>query len=242
MGNSQKRAIQNYRSRLSKRGLARFEVLGRNADRDLIRSLAKRLSEDTPEALELRATVSRSVGASRRNPAASLPHCVALRLSEPISTCLAPVKGPQGRPVTRYLLDTNIISNVVKPRPSESLMSWLSMQRDEDLFIASLTVAEIRRGILEKPRGKKRDILDHWFAGSEGPQALCGPHPVVRRQGGTRLGAIDGRRQSGRQTAKHARHDHRRRRQYKRLRRGDGQRKGFRRDQGPQSGTRMSVM
>ncbi|TCU67284.1 hypothetical protein EDE08_110171 [Bradyrhizobium sp. R2.2-H] len=74
--------------------------------------------------------------------------------------------------MTRYLLDTNIISNVVKPRPSDSLMSWLSMQRDEDLFIASLTVAEIRRGILEKPRGKKRDILDNWFSGPEGPQAL----------------------------------------------------------------------
>lgn len=46
------------------------------------------------------------------------------------------------------------------------------MQRDEDLFIASLTVGEIRRGILEKPRGKKRDILDTWFSGPEGPQAL----------------------------------------------------------------------
>jgi len=74
--------------------------------------------------------------------------------------------------VTRYLLDTNIISNVVKPQPSESLLSWMSMQRDEDLFIASLTVGEIRRGILEKPRGKKRDILDLWFSGSDGPQAL----------------------------------------------------------------------
>ncbi|MDF0519706.1 type II toxin-antitoxin system VapC family toxin [Bradyrhizobium yuanmingense] len=74
--------------------------------------------------------------------------------------------------MTRYLLDTNIISNVVKPRPSESLLSWMSMQHDEDLFIASLTIAEIRRGILEKPRGKKRDILDNWFSGSEGPQAL----------------------------------------------------------------------
>jgi predicted nucleic acid-binding protein len=74
--------------------------------------------------------------------------------------------------VTRYLLDTNIISNVVKPQPSESLVAWMSTQRDEDLFIASLTVAEIRRGILEKPRGKKRDALDKWFAGSEGPQAL----------------------------------------------------------------------
>jgi predicted nucleic acid-binding protein len=74
--------------------------------------------------------------------------------------------------VTRYLLDTNIISNVVKPQPSESLLAWMSAQRDEDLFIASLTVAEIRRGILEKPGGKKRDALDHWFSGPEGPQAL----------------------------------------------------------------------
>jgi len=74
--------------------------------------------------------------------------------------------------VTRYLLDTNIISNVVKARPSESLLAWLSRQRDEDLFIAALTVAEIRRGILEKPRGKKRDALDKWFSGPEGPQAL----------------------------------------------------------------------
>jgi predicted nucleic acid-binding protein len=74
--------------------------------------------------------------------------------------------------VTRYLLDTNIISNVVKPFPSESLLAWMSAQRDEDLFVASLTVAEIRRGILETPRGKKRDLLDRWFSGPEGPQAL----------------------------------------------------------------------
>jgi predicted nucleic acid-binding protein len=74
--------------------------------------------------------------------------------------------------VTRHLLDTNIISNVVKPQPSESLLAWMSAQRDEDLFIASLTVAAIRHGILEKPRGKKRDVLDNWFSGPEGPQAL----------------------------------------------------------------------
>lgn len=74
--------------------------------------------------------------------------------------------------MTRYLLDTNIISNIVKPQPSESLMAWMSAQRDEDLFIASLTVAEIRRGILEKPRGKKRAALHKWYFGPEGPQAL----------------------------------------------------------------------
>jgi hypothetical protein len=66
IGKAQRRAIQNYRARLGERGLARFEVLGRDADRDLIRSLAKRLAEDTPEASELRATVNRSVAAEPR--------------------------------------------------------------------------------------------------------------------------------------------------------------------------------
>lgn len=74
--------------------------------------------------------------------------------------------------MTRYLLDTNIISNIVKPQPSEALLGWMAAQRDDCLFIASLTVAEIRRGILEKPRGKKRDALDAWFHGPDGPQAL----------------------------------------------------------------------
>jgi predicted nucleic acid-binding protein len=52
------------------------------------------------------------------------------------------------------------------------LIAWMAEQTDEDLFIASLTIAEIRRGILEKPAGKKRDELDTWFSGPEGPQAL----------------------------------------------------------------------
>jgi predicted nucleic acid-binding protein len=72
----------------------------------------------------------------------------------------------------RYLLDTNIISNATKPTPSERLLAWMAEQNDEDLFIASLTVAEIRRGVLEKPAGKRRERLETWFSGPEGPQAL----------------------------------------------------------------------
>jgi len=72
----------------------------------------------------------------------------------------------------RYLLDTNILSNVTKPAPSMELMTWMADQSDTDLFIASLTVAEIHRGILEKPVGKKRATLERWFAGDEGPQSL----------------------------------------------------------------------
>jgi predicted nucleic acid-binding protein len=74
--------------------------------------------------------------------------------------------------VTLYLLDTNIISNITKPVPSEALIAWMADQDDEDLFISSLTVAEIRRGVLEKPAGKKRSQLESWFSGSEGPPAL----------------------------------------------------------------------
>jgi hypothetical protein len=62
MSKAQRRAIQNYRSRLGKRGLARFEVLGRDADRDLVRSIARRLAEDSPEASRLRAVVTESLG------------------------------------------------------------------------------------------------------------------------------------------------------------------------------------
>ena len=61
MTTSQKRAIKNYRHRLSKRGMARFEVLGLDTDRDLIRSLARRLAEGGPGAAKLRATVSQTI-------------------------------------------------------------------------------------------------------------------------------------------------------------------------------------
>jgi predicted nucleic acid-binding protein len=74
--------------------------------------------------------------------------------------------------VTRYLLDTNIISNVTKPLPSQALLEWLTDQADDTLFISALSLAEICRGILEKPSGKKRRELDDWFSGPEGPQAL----------------------------------------------------------------------
>ena len=85
MGSSQKRAVQNYRSRLGERGLARFEVLGRDADRDLIRSFARRLVEDTPEASELRATVSKSMAGEPTKPGGIL---AALRRSPLVSADL----------------------------------------------------------------------------------------------------------------------------------------------------------
>jgi predicted nucleic acid-binding protein len=74
--------------------------------------------------------------------------------------------------VTRYLLDTNIISNAVKPAPSPALAAWMLAQADEDLFISAITLAEIRRGVLERPTGRKRRELEEWFSGRGGAAAL----------------------------------------------------------------------
>ncbi|WP_123195435.1 hypothetical protein [Pannonibacter phragmitetus] len=54
---AQKRAIENYRARLTQRGFKRFEVLALESDRDLIRSLARQLAEEGPKAEQARQTV-----------------------------------------------------------------------------------------------------------------------------------------------------------------------------------------
>src|ERR1035441_5535996 len=58
---AQKRALKSYRKRLTERGMARFEVLGLHADRELIRSLARRLADKDPQATRIRATVTRTI-------------------------------------------------------------------------------------------------------------------------------------------------------------------------------------
>jgi len=74
--------------------------------------------------------------------------------------------------VTRYLLDTNIVSEAIKPQPAPTIARWIQRQAGIDLFIATLTIAEIWRDILEMVDGRRRRELETWFAGPEGPQIL----------------------------------------------------------------------
>ncbi|MGA7235441.1 MAG: hypothetical protein WBY44_07165 [Bryobacteraceae bacterium] len=57
----QKRAMKNYRKRLKQQGMARFEVLGLDGDRDLIRSVATRLAGDGPDSAQIRAAIRRTI-------------------------------------------------------------------------------------------------------------------------------------------------------------------------------------
>ncbi len=86
---SQKQAIKNYRKRLHKRGMARFEVLGLDGDRDLIRALARRLAEDGPDALRLRAVVSQTISGEPPSKGGILQ---ALRRSPLVGAGIAPVR------------------------------------------------------------------------------------------------------------------------------------------------------
>jgi toxin FitB len=72
----------------------------------------------------------------------------------------------------RYLLDTNIIGDAVKPAPSSKLEIWMQAQNDADLHIAAMSLAEIWRGLLLLPSGRKRAGLETWFAGPDGPPKL----------------------------------------------------------------------
>ena len=61
-GASQKRALKTYRERLSQKGLARYEVLGLDVDRDLIRALARRLAENGADSGRIRAAMNHTIG------------------------------------------------------------------------------------------------------------------------------------------------------------------------------------
>jgi toxin FitB len=74
--------------------------------------------------------------------------------------------------VTRYLLDTNIVSDTRHPKPSLPLEHWFSQQSAGDLCISTFTIAEIRKGVLLLPAGRKRSDFEHWFDGPQGPQRL----------------------------------------------------------------------
>lgn len=66
-----------------------------------------------------------------------------------------------------WLLDTNVISELVAPRPSKAVIQWMAEREDEPdrFFISAFTLGEIRRGILKLDKdSQKFDRLMSWLA------------------------------------------------------------------------------
>lgn len=57
------------------------------------------------------------------------------------------------------LLDTNVISEAMKPTPDDTVRAWLDEQAAETLYLSSVTIAELLFGIGALPAGKRKDRL-----------------------------------------------------------------------------------
>lgn len=57
------------------------------------------------------------------------------------------------------LLDTNVVSEAMKPEPAPAVRNWLDEQVAETLFLSSVTIAELMFGIGALPNGKRKDKL-----------------------------------------------------------------------------------
>lgn len=64
--------------------------------------------------------------------------------------------------MSRYLLDTNVLSETARPKPAAPVIRWLAEL--STLNVASVGVYELASGIERLPLGKKRAFLEDWFA------------------------------------------------------------------------------
>jgi hypothetical protein len=62
-----------------------------------------------------------------------------------------------------YLLDTNVISELVRPKPAKIVLEWFENIPSEALHISVLTLGEIRKGIEQMPDGMRREKLRLWL-------------------------------------------------------------------------------
>ena len=70
----------------------------------------------------------------------------------------------------RYLLDTCLLSELVKPRPDPSVIAWVSQQNESQLFLSVLTLGELRKGVERLKDGRKRVRLAQWLEGELKPR------------------------------------------------------------------------
>lgn len=63
----------------------------------------------------------------------------------------------------RYLLDTCVVSEFARPRPSASVTGWLAAQQEEDLYLSVLTLGEIQKGIAALADGRRQARLQAWL-------------------------------------------------------------------------------
>lgn len=64
----------------------------------------------------------------------------------------------------KYLLDTCLVSELVKKEPNPAVVSWLDEQDEQKLFLSVLNLGELQKGISKLPDGTKKEELQAWVA------------------------------------------------------------------------------
>lgn len=99
----------------------------------------------------------------------------------------------------RYLLDTCVISELVKPKPEPAVLAWIGSQPEERLFLSVLTLGEIEKGIAKLQDPKRVLKLQEWL--EELQNRFEGRWLEVTREVARRWGRIQGESEKlGRQT------------------------------------------
>jgi toxin FitB len=62
-----------------------------------------------------------------------------------------------------FLLDTNAVSEWVKPRPNPGLMRWMESADEDRVFLSVISLAELRYGVERMPGGARRNRLEQWL-------------------------------------------------------------------------------
>ncbi len=65
-----------------------------------------------------------------------------------------------------FLLDTNVVSELVRPAPHRRVVDWVKKHRPADLFLSAVTLGELVRGVVRLPAGSRRQALESWVAES----------------------------------------------------------------------------
>jgi hypothetical protein len=61
-----------------------------------------------------------------------------------------------------FLLDTSVISELVKPAPDNHVIEWLKRTDEASLYLSVLTIGEIEKGIAKLPASSRREKLETW--------------------------------------------------------------------------------
>jgi hypothetical protein len=103
------------------------------------------------------------------------------------------------------LLDTNVVSEPLRPAPDPAVLAWLDEQDIETLFLATISLAELRYGVAALPEGRRKEglgaaldagitvlfgsrVLAFDYAAAEAYALVC----ARARAAGRAIGAVDG--------------------------------------------------